>query len=136
MPKPKQHQEKAEHNRAFLATISDNKYVDWQATVAFYVAVHLVEKLRAYNGEHSQNHDERDRVVRRDYPRIYNAYHQLFNASLTGRYKSVGAFSISAADVRTRLIDGYLVEIENFVAAETIARTAPPSSPGASSAGS
>ena len=47
MPNPKQHQEKAEHNRAFLGTISDEAYSDWRATIAFYVAVPLVEKLRA-----------------------------------------------------------------------------------------
>ncbi len=123
MPKPKQHQEKAEHNRAFLGTITDDNYCDWKAAVAFYVAVHLVEKLRAYHGEHSENHDDRDRVVRRDYPRIYNPYHQLFNASLTARYKSLGAFNMSPGDVQARLIDTYLAEIERFVAAETAART-------------
>ncbi|MGH7173696.1 MAG: hypothetical protein ACRELG_25720 [Gemmataceae bacterium] len=130
MPKPKQHQEKADHNRAFLNTLTDDTYHDWKAIVAFYVAVHLVEKLRAYEGDHSDNHEERDRAVRRDHGRIYNAYHQLFNASLIARYKSRRAFHISAADVQGKLIDTYLAEIERYVAAETVARTggAPPSS--------
>lgn len=130
MPKPKQHQEKAEHNRAFLNTILDDAYCDWKAVVAFYAAVHLVEKLRAYEGAHSENHDDRDRAVRRDHSRIYNAYHQLFNASLIASYKSRGAFNISPADVQSKLIDIYLAEIERYVAAETTARTGgvPPSS--------
>ena len=129
MPKPKQHQEKADHNRAFLNTITDDAYCDWKATIAFYVAVHLVEKLRAYEGDHSENHDDRDAAVRRTHSRIYNAYHQLFNASLTARYKSLGAFKISPADVQSKLIDTYLASIERYVAAETAARTggAPPS---------
>ena len=38
MPKSKQHQEKAEHNRFFLATIADDRYADWKARVAFYTA--------------------------------------------------------------------------------------------------
>jgi len=75
-----------------------------------------VEKLRAYTGRHSKNHEERDRVVRVSFPAIYNSFHQLYNASLTGRYKSIGAFSISASDVKCKLIDSYLVQIENFVA--------------------
>ena len=123
MPKPKQHQEKAEHNRAFLDSVTDDAYGDWKATIAFYVAVHLVEKLRAYTGDHSENHDERNRAVRRDHARIYNAYHQLFNVSLIARYKSLGAFAISPQDVQSKLIDTYLAEIERYVAAETATRT-------------
>ena len=124
MPKPKQHQEKADHNRQFLGSITNDSFCDWQATSAFYVAVHLVEKLRAYHGEHSENHDDWDRVVRRDYARIYNAYHQLFNASIIARYKSIMAFNIPPREVKTKLIDGFLVEIENFVRNETATRTA------------
>src|SRR5579862_5006888 len=112
MPKTKQHQEKADHNKDFLTTITEDRFCDWKATVAFYSAVHLVEKLRAFDGEHSQNHDERDRLIRRKFAIIYNSYHQLFNASLTGRYKSVGAFNISAADVQRMLIDTYLADID------------------------
>ena len=124
MPNPKQHQEKAEHNRAFLGTIADDAYSDWRATTAFYVAVHLVEKLRAYDGDHSQDHSERDRYVRRNHRAIYDSYRQLYSASLEARYKSLHAFSIPPADVTGVLIDVFLVEIERHVALETTARTA------------
>ncbi len=40
MPKPKQHQEKAENNRAFLNSISATGPPDWMAIIAFYTAVH------------------------------------------------------------------------------------------------
>jgi hypothetical protein len=59
MAKPQQHQDKADHCRRFLATIAE-EFSDWRAIVAFYVAVHLVEKLRAYDGEHSSSHEHRD----------------------------------------------------------------------------
>ena len=59
MPKPKQHQEKADHHRAFLATITADRFQDWAAVVAFYCAVELVEKLRAYDGQHSESHHDR-----------------------------------------------------------------------------
>ena len=124
MPNPKQHQEKAEHNRAFLGTITEDVYSDWRATITFYVAVHLVEKLRAYDGDHSQDHSERDRYVRGNHRAIYDSYRQLYSASLEARYKSLHAFSISPADVKGVLIDVFLVEIERYVALETASRTA------------
>lgn len=103
--------------------IADDRFGDWQATVAFYVAVHLVEKLRAYRGQHSDNHGDRERAVRKDDPKIYNAYRQLFDASLIARYKSPEAFKISSQDVQAWLIGTFLAEIERYVAAVTAART-------------
>jgi hypothetical protein len=83
MPKPKQHQDKADHCKRLLCTIVD-EFSDWKAIVAFYSAMHLVEKLRAYVGEHSTSHDDRDAFVRKNHAKLYNAYHQLFNASMRG----------------------------------------------------
>src|SRR5262249_23928049 len=118
MPKPQQHQDKADHCRRFLDSIAKG-FPDWRAIVAFYIALHLVEKLRAYDGEHSTSHDDRDAYVRRKHRKIYNSYHRLFTASLDARYKTLGAFTISPEDVQTILIDTYLAEIEGYVAAET-----------------
>jgi hypothetical protein len=126
MPNPKQHQEKAEHCRLFLSTIGE-QFPDWKAIVAFYTALHLIEKLRGYEGEHSTSHDDRDAYVRRKHSRIYNSYHQLFNASLDARYKTRGAFAISPEDVQNVLIEIFLVEIETCVAAETRRRMLPSS---------
>jgi hypothetical protein len=123
MPKPNQHQEKANHNRLFLDSISGTGPPDWMATVAFYTAVHLVEKLRAYKGEHSRDHDERGTAVRNEFRSIQTAYHELFNLSLVARYATAGKFTMTVADVKRIMIDGYLVEIEKFVAAETSRRT-------------
>ena len=124
MPNPKQHQAKADFNRDFLGTIDVSLYAAWAATVAFYVAVHLVEKLRAYENEHSTDHGDRSQFVRSKCRSINRAYIHLYDTSLEARYKSVGAFTVTPSDVRDRLIDTYLVEIETYVAAETTTRTA------------
>jgi hypothetical protein len=120
MPKPKQHQEKADNSRAFLDSISANGPPDWMAVVAFYTAVHLVEKLRAYHGEHSENHEDRLAAVRRDFRPIHTPCHELFNHSLIARYGTVGQFTITVQEVKKLLIDTYLVAIEKFVAGETL----------------
>ena len=126
MPNPKQHQAKAEYNRAFLGTIDVQVYAAWAATVAFYTAVHLVEKLRAYDGDHSEGHGDRGKYIRSNRPRIHRAYTHLYDASLEARYKSVGAFTLTPEEVQDRLIGTYLGEIETYVAAETVARTTRP----------
>jgi predicted Ser/Thr protein kinase len=128
MPKPKQHQEKADHCKNFLSVIPDD-FSDWKAIVAFYSALHLIEKLRGYDGEHSTSHDDRDAYVRKHHSIMYNSYHQLFNASLDARYKTKGAFTISAEDVQKMLVNTYLAKIEKYVADETLKRSSlPPTS--------
>ena len=124
MPKTKQHQDKADRNRAFLDSISANGPPEWMATVAFYVAVHLVEKLRAYQGEHSTNHKERCAAVRKQYRGIHLEFHQLYEISRLARYGTTSQFTLTVSDVQSLHIDKYLVAIEKYVAAET-ARRAP-----------
>jgi hypothetical protein len=127
MPNPKQHQAKADHNRAFLAMIKDPSYADWLATAAFYTSVHLVEKLRAYDGDHSQSHMDRNEFVRKQHPSIHASYHQLFNISIIARYQTMNKFPLTAAAVQTDLVDGDLAAIEVYVANVTAAKTALPS---------
>jgi hypothetical protein len=121
MPNSKQHREKAEHNRAFLATIDVKSFPDWASVVAFYAAVHLVERLRAKTNEHSVNHEDRiDFLHGKPYrSTIFAAYHVLFNASLIARYETASSFAtqFAASDVQSILIDRNLVTIEKFVAA-------------------
>lgn len=52
MPNSKQDRDKANHNRAFLATIDIHVFPDWCAIAAFYVAVHAVERLRTLSGSY------------------------------------------------------------------------------------
>jgi hypothetical protein len=123
MPKPKQHQEKADSSRAFLNSISDKGPADWMAIIAFYTAVHLVEKLRAYCGEHSESHEDRCAAVRVKFRAIHKEYHELFNNSLVARYGTAGQFSMPVEEVKRLLIDTYLVAIEKYVASETLKKT-------------
>jgi len=81
-----------------------------------------VEKLRAYDGEHSTNHEERSAAIRRHYRQIQVPYHQLYEISRLGRYGTVGQFTMSLAQVKAELVDKCLVAIEQFVAEETAKR--------------
>jgi hypothetical protein len=123
MPKPNQHQVKADSNRAFLNTLLGPP--DWMAIIAFYTAVHLVEKLRAHRGEHSISHEDRSASVRKNFRAIQNEYHELFNNSLVARYGTAGQFTKTADDVKSLLIDTYLVAIEKYVMSETKKATSP-----------
>lgn len=127
MANAEEHQAKADRNREFIATIKDDKHCDWAAVAAFYVAVHLVEKLRALRGEHSQSHFERNHIVRTGYRGIHRHFRELYNWSLIARYNTIPDFTRSAQDVRTILIDHHLAEIEQFVASQsaTIAPATP-----------
>lgn len=125
MASDREHQEKADHNRAFLNSIAADEYCDWIAVVAFYAAVHLVEKLRALRGQHSQDHQERNTAVRGDFRRIHRHYRELYNWSLVARYDMTKDFRLSAKDVRTILVDQHLVEIEKFVASQSAKKPTP-----------
>lgn len=124
MPNSKQHKKKAEHNRAFLDSITDDRFADWMAVVAFYTAVHLVERLRTLNHnaseQHSRDHQHRREFVQSQHKQIHTAYHELFNASLIARYQTVNSFQtqLNVKDIKTRLINGYLAEIESYTAAK------------------
>ena len=121
MPNPKQHEEKAELNQQFLICIVDDSYCDWKATATFYVAVHYVEKLRAYDGGHSVSHDDRDRYVRSTHSKIYSPYHQLFNFSLIARYDSCHAAATRIE--KYPQLKKYLNEVRNYVDNESAAKS-------------
>jgi hypothetical protein len=57
---------------------------------------------------------------------IQNEYHELFNNALIARYGTVGQFTKNVLEVKSLLIDTYLVAIERYVAAETAKAASPP----------
>jgi len=134
MPNSKQHKDKAAHNQSFLATIALAQFHDWGAVVAFYTAVHLVERLRtllpSLQDQHSLDHHDRMQFVQRHHAPIHTPYHELFNAALIARYQTTSSFckQFTIDDVETILIHTYLAEIEAYVAN----RFAPPPPPPAS----
>lgn len=111
-----EHQQKADRHLAFLATISD-EFPDWLATVAFYTAVELIEKLLAARGHHSKSHFERKTALIRHFPdrALHRSYNDLYNASLDGRYLSLDKCP-TAEDVRQVLIARRLDHIVKYVA--------------------
>lgn len=110
-----EHQAKAESHLRFLAQISDD-FPDWMATVAFYTAVELVEKLLAKHGHHSTDHFDRKTSLKKYYPnrQLNQAYYDLYNASLDARYLPQSKCP-SANEVREILIDRRLRHISQYV---------------------
>jgi hypothetical protein len=86
MPSADEHQRQADHNTRFLETIDQDEDIDWFAVVAFYVAVHLIEKLRALRGEHSLDHVDRNSFVIDHHPTIHVYFRELYNLSRIARY--------------------------------------------------
>ena len=84
MATEKDHLAKAAHNEKFLQMIG-KEFVDWRATVAFYVAVHLVEALFAPK-QHSRGHRERNQYLKKHFRAIYPEFYALYNYSLFVRY--------------------------------------------------
>ena len=121
MPNSKQHREKADHNKAFLSSIATANYADWAVVVAFYTAVHLVERLRTKLPtticQHSTDHQDRLQFVQKHHRAIHKPYHQIFNASLIARYQTLGSFNaqFSTLAVEKTLIGRYLTAIEEYV---------------------
>lgn len=119
MATPTEHQEKADSHFRFLGQISD-EFADWLATVAFYTAVELVEKLLAKHGHHSKDHFDRKTALKRYHPnrQLNEAYNDLYNASLDARYLPRSNCP-SAKDVRDILIDRRLRHVSQYVASHS-----------------
>jgi hypothetical protein len=121
MPNSKQHREKAEHNRQFLTSIPIAQFADWSVVVAFYVAVHLAERLRTLlsdvKQQHSRDHADRGQFVQLHHRAIHRAYFHLYNAAIIARYQTVNSFAtqFTSSDVRDILIGKHLKAIEEYV---------------------
>jgi hypothetical protein len=87
MPSAQDHQRQAERHFAFMETIDGDEYCDWLSVAAFYVAVHLVERLRALTGGHSDDHKDRGEYVKDDHPTIHHPYRQLYSWARNARYE-------------------------------------------------
>ena len=112
-----EHRQRAEHHRALLGAVPD-EFPDWLATVAFYVAVELIETLLATRGLHSLRDEQRKRTVRREFPKILAAYSALYNAALCPRCEPKEHW-LNAEEVRRELIDKRLAKIQEFVVSQS-----------------
>lgn len=133
MPSSSEHRQKYESNRQLLDTGNNGSALStldgcWAATVAFYAALHLVDRLAARQNMHPSNHTQRNAFVVRHHRSIWSAYNALLIASRIARYGTVNQFSTTypGTDVQDILIDQRLVAIESYV--ESIFNPPPPPS--------
>jgi hypothetical protein len=105
------HTEKASDNQRFLDSINQKEFPDWYVTVAFYKALHLVEKLFAAQGCHSNNHRDRHDNLKRHWQDIWREYRPLYTLSRRARYK---VRSISPESLEYAI--GRMKKIEHLVA--------------------
>lgn len=117
MPNSPEHRDKAVRNSTFLNTIDRTTFPEWSVVVAFYLAVHLAERLAARDSAHHDNHKERLEYLRRKHRKIHNNFKHLYEASLVARYDTVHRFSADYSTPKVaRLLDVDLTEIQSYVA--------------------
>ncbi len=68
MPAKDEHTAQADHNRGFWGSfdLSSTTFLDWVVTGIFYEGAHWVEAFLETRGEHSDDHRERLRAMRRN----------------------------------------------------------------------
>ena len=127
MPSAAQHQAKANRNRVYLDSGLSAIHPDWAAVVAFYAAVHLIEKLAALERSgpiHNATHSVRQRwlTAHRQHRRIFRDYEELKRASEVSRYGTINQFEqvYDSESVQSQLIDVHLAAIEAYVHSVTI----------------
>jgi hypothetical protein len=120
MPTAIEHLQKYDANRLLLDSCNGKPLVHacpcWAVTVAFYAALHLVERLASRSGITNRDHTERMNYVRDDHPTITTSYRILMDAAKTARYFSRASFDAKYRNdtVQKYHIDHYLKQIEDY----------------------
>jgi hypothetical protein len=124
VPNSAEHDAKYRLNRALLNTGLAATSPEWGAVVAFYAAVHLVERLAAAEPRgpiHHRTHADRNRYLRahRQHRAILRDYVKLRDAAEISRYGTIAQFrsAYPGTTVTDQLIDVHLVAVEQYVAA-------------------
>lgn len=90
MPSKTAHHLAAVENRKALNYLAAQveAFPQWVTTVAFYTALHVVEAVFAYDGRHTDDHHERNKVLKatQRYKKLWQHYRPLWNDSLIARY--------------------------------------------------
>jgi hypothetical protein len=97
------HAHQANHNQNFLGAIDANVFPDWVVTVAFYKAVHVVEGLLVRKGRSTGSHEQRNRVLKRQFASVWQEYRPLYNQSRAARYWCVTITPANVAQALSRL---------------------------------
>ncbi len=119
MPRSAEHQQKAKEGYEFLEKSIGIAPPAWRVVVAFYTALHLVERLAACESLHHAKHQDRLDYVKthKHHRAIYQDFSNLFDASLIARYGTVNNFNKAYPDdtVEEVLINKHLKKIEQYV---------------------
>lgn len=123
MPSEAEHEAAYQDNRAQLNANPGilQSCPRWGAVIAFYAAVHLVERLAAREGIDHQGHSQRETWLARHGQhgrRIYRQYLALKTASVVARYEPLTRFQSSFGGnmVESILVNRSLAHIEAYVA--------------------
>jgi hypothetical protein len=138
MPSSAEHRAKYQANRQFLDTGYNGTSLStldgcWAAIVAFYAALHLVDRLAALINLHPAAHGDRLRFLASHHRTMFADYNDLKVASEIARYGTLNQFAraFPGTTVQGILIDKKLVAIEAYVNAAF-----PPPPPPAPASGS
>ena len=122
MPSSTEHRAKYEANRHHLDTGHNGQPLStldgsWAAIVAFYSALHLVDRLAARVNFHPGGHGDRVRFVISQHRPIFAAYNALQTASECARYGTLNQFDLAypGTTVQDVLVNQRLVTIEAYV---------------------
>lgn len=94
MPTEIKHQKQYENNKKMLSSnffdLNSTNYYDWAVTIAFYCALHLIEKFFSSNPalSHDMKHYERNKLVpiTNSLKDIADEYQALYSESIRARY--------------------------------------------------
>lgn len=121
MPSSSEHSDKAELHVGFLRTINATTQPEWAAVVAFYTALHLIERLAACESIHHDRHQTRLFYLLRHKKHriIHSDMSVLRDASEKARYGTVNQFRRAFPGDRTSriLIGECLARIQEHVEA-------------------
>lgn len=135
MPSDDEHEAKHQDNSQFLTAIGGlpQPNESWSAVVAFYAALHLVERLAARVGVHHRRHaghGSRQMFLSRNpaHRGILADYMALQSASEIARYEPLGAYQTAypGGTTQSQLIGGCLQRIRQYVVTTLAAPAAPP----------
>jgi len=126
MPSQNSHLSTAIDNRLLaLFLLEDERSLAWSVTVACYCGLHLVEAAFAANGEHCDDHRQRNERLKneRSLQNLWRHYRPLYDASLRARYLTTDEGSaeeqiresVGAEAIRRQLIDHHLRQLEKMV---------------------
>jgi hypothetical protein len=111
------HIQQWEHNRKLLALLPP-EFPDWLVTCAFYVALHSVDALLAFDKvQRVTSHESRNKVLMHTnrYGAVTKAYMPLYGLSRTVRYLADPASWVPLAEIEKNVIHRYLYPIEKSV---------------------